>query len=128
MIFGEEKMTIKELGEIMDAGLDSLGLGVVPLSMDQVVLGDLKRSRLHEIKVLFITGMNDGKIPPNLEDRGIISDDEKELLKQYGITLSQNLLEQSMEDEFYMYMAFSKPTEELYFSYSLPDRNAQFLS
>ena len=72
-------MTIKELGEIMDAGLDSLGLGVVPLSMDQVVLGDLKRSRLHEIKVLFITGMNDGKIPPNLEDRGIISDDEKEL-------------------------------------------------
>ncbi|MFQ9748738.1 MAG: hypothetical protein ACLRYY_07335 [Anaerobutyricum soehngenii] len=43
-------MTIKELGEIMDAGLDSLGLGVVPLSMDQVVLGDLKRSRLHEIK------------------------------------------------------------------------------
>lgn len=127
MIFGEEKMTIKELGEIMDAGLDSLGLGVVPLSMDQVVLGDLKRSRLHEIKVLFITGMNDGKIPPNLEDRGIISDDEKELLKQYGITLSQNLLEQSMEDEFYMYMAFSKPTEELYFSYSLTDSDGTAL-
>ena len=75
----------------MDAGLDSLGLGVVPLSMDQVVLGDLKRSRLHEIKVLFITGMNDGKIPPNLEDRGIISDDEKELLKaiwNYSVTKS----------------------------------------
>lgn len=91
------------------------------------MLGDLKRSRLHEIKVLFITGMNDGKIPPNLEDRGIISDDEKELLKQYGITLSQNLLEQSMEDEFYMYMAFSKPTEELYFSYSLTDSDGTAL-
>lgn len=37
MIFGEEKMTIKELGEIMDAGLDSLGLGVVPLSMDHAI-------------------------------------------------------------------------------------------
>ncbi|MFR9001191.1 MAG: hypothetical protein ACLVIY_13235 [Anaerobutyricum soehngenii] len=42
-------------------------------------------------------------------------------------TLSQNLLEQSMEDEFYMYMAFSKPTEELYFSYSLTDSDGTAL-
>lgn len=61
MIFGEEKMAVKELAEIVDAGLDALGLGVVPLTMDQVVLGDLKRTRLHEVKVLFITGMNDGR-------------------------------------------------------------------
>lgn len=77
MIFGEEKMAVKELAEIVDAGLDALGLGVVPLTMDQVVLGDLKRTRLHEVKVLFITGMNDGKIPPNIEDRGLLSDEEK---------------------------------------------------
>lgn len=127
MIFGEEKMSVKELGEVMDAGLDALGLGVVPLSMDQVVLGDLKRTRLHEIKVLFITGMNDGKIPPNLEDRGLLSDAEKDLLKECGISLSQSLLEQSMEDEFYMYMAFSKPTEELYFSYSVTDSDGAAL-
>ena len=72
MIFGEEKMAVKELAEIVDAGLDALGLGVVPLTMDQVVLGDLKRTRLHEVKVLFITGMNDGRIPPNIEDRGLL--------------------------------------------------------
>lgn len=33
MIFGEEKMAVKELAEIVDAGLDALGLGVVPLTM-----------------------------------------------------------------------------------------------
>ena len=82
MIFGEEKMAVKELAEIVDAGLDALGLGVVPLTMDQVVLGDLKRTRLHEVKVLFITGMNDGRIPPNIEDRGLLSDEEKEVLKK----------------------------------------------
>ena len=32
-----------------------------------------------------------------------------------------------MEDEFYMYMAFSKPTEELYFSYSLTDSDGTAL-
>lgn len=127
MIFGEEKMPVKELAEIMDAGLDALGLGVVPLTMDQVVLGDLKRTRLHEIKVLFITGMNDGKIPPDLEDRGLLNDEEKEVLKDCGVLLSQSLLEQSMEDEFYMYMAFAKPTEEVYFSYSVNDSDGTAL-
>lgn len=127
MIFGDEKMPVKELGEIMDAGLDALGLGVVPLSMDQVVLGDLKRTRLHEVKVLFITGLNDGKIPPDLEDRGLLSDDEKGVLKECGISLSQSLLEKSMEDEFYMYMAFSKPTAALYFSYSITDSDGKAL-
>lgn len=123
MIFGEEKMPVKELAEIVDAGLEALGLGVAPLTMDQVVLGDLKRTRLHEVKVLFITGMNDGKIPPDLEDRGLLNDEEKEVLKKCGVSLSQSLLEQSMEDEFYMYMAFAKPTDELYFSYSVNDSN-----
>ena len=127
MIFGEEKMAVKELAEIVDAGLDALGLGVVPLTMDQVVLGDLKRTRLHEVKVLFITGMNDGRIPPNIEDRGLLSDEEKEVLKNCGISLSQSLLEQSMEDEFYMYMAFAKPTDELYFSYSVTDSDGSAL-
>ena len=127
MIFGEEKMPVKELGEIIDSGLDALGLGVVPLSMDQVVLGDLKRTRLHEIKVLFIAGMNDGKIPPDLEDKGILNDEEKDILKKCGISLSQSVLEQSMEDEFYMYMAFAKPTEELYFSYSVTDSDGSAL-
>lgn len=127
MIFGEEKMPVKELAEIVDAGLDALGLGVVPLTMDQVVLGDLKRTRLHEVKVLFITGMNDGKIPPDLEDRGLLRDEEKELLKDCGVLLSQSLLEQSMEDEFYMYMAFAKPTDELYFSYSVNDSDGTAL-
>lgn len=39
----------------------------------------------------------------------------------------QSLLEQSMEDEFYMYMAFAKPTDELYFSYSVTDSDGSAL-
>ena len=118
MIFGEEIMTLKEVSEILDAGLETLGLGLAPLTMDQLVLGDLKRSRLTDIKVLFILGMNDGKIPPVLEDVGLLKDEDKELLREYGLSLSSGLLERSMEDEFYMYMAFSRPSEDLYFSYS----------
>lgn len=115
-IFGEEKMNSKEMAEMFDAGLEAISLAAPPLSMDQVILGDLKRTRLPEIKVLFFVGMNDGDIPPVPEDSGLICDDEKRILDEHGITLSLNLTERVLEDEYYLYLAFSKASEELYLS------------
>lgn len=120
-IFGKEKMPVEELAEIMDAGLDALELGTPPLSMDSLILGDLKRTRLPDIQVLFIAGMNEGRIPPALEDKGMINDDEKQILKEEGIHLSLCLEEQSLEDELYMYLALSRPAKELYFTYAGQD-------
>ncbi len=120
-IFGEEKLPVEELTAILDAGFDSLKLGTPPLSMDALILGDLKRTRLSDVKVLFIAGMNDGQIPPALEDGGMISDDEKQVLSEQGVQLSLCLEEQSLEDEFYMYLALTKPGRELFFTYALLD-------
>ncbi|MBR0381642.1 MAG: PD-(D/E)XK nuclease family protein [Eubacterium sp.] len=126
-IFGRDRMEPAELAQIVDAGLDELGLGIVPLSMDQVILGDLKRTRLHEIRVLFIAGVNEGIIPPDLTDRGLIHDDEKKTLSDLGLTLSQGLLEQTLEDEFYTYFALTRPQEALYFVRSSTDRDGSSL-
>ncbi len=116
-IFGQEIMSVEELSQIFDAGLETLTLTTPPLSMDQTILGDLKRTRLPDIKVLFVVGVNDGDLPPVPEDRGILSDDEKRILDENGISLSLNLTERVLEDEYYMYLAFSKPEEGLYLSY-----------
>lgn len=120
-IFGEETMPVEELAQIMDAGLDALEIGAPPLSADALILGDLKRTRLPDVKVLFIVGMNDGNIPPSLEDKGMISDDEKQILEEEGIHLSLCLDEQSMEDDLYIYLALSRPERELYFTYAAQD-------
>ena len=117
-IFGEDRMELSELSLIMDAGLESLGIGIAPVSMDQVILGDLKRTRLPEIKALFIVGFNDGIIPALPEERGIFSDEDKRMLRQFGLLLSPERSEKSMEEEFYIYLAFSRPSEKLYFSLS----------
>ena len=127
-VFGEERLPAPELEEIFNAGLDALELGAPPLSMDSLILGDLKRTRLPDIQVLFIAGMNDGKIPPSLEDGGMISDDEKQILEENGIALSLCMEEQSLEDEFYMYLALTKPRRELWFTLSAQDGGGSALS
>ena len=117
-IFGKECMSADELSDITDAGLESLGLGIPPLSMDQVVLGDLKRTRLPQVRALFIVGLNDGIIPPVPEDRGIFNDEDKNVLAGLGLEMSANRYEQELEDEFYTYLAFTRPTDSLWFSLS----------
>ena len=117
-VFGQDIMKAELLSDIVDAGLESLGLGVPPLSMDQVILGDLKRTRLPEVKALFVVGFNDGIIPPLVEERGVFSDEDKEILADLGMELSSNRYEQTLEDEFYTYLALTRPSRHLYFSMS----------
>lgn len=127
-IFGEERLPLDELVQIMDAGPDALELGAPPLSMDALILGDLKRTRLSDIRVLFIAGVNDGKVPPSLEDKGMLHDEEKQVLDDRGIHLSLCLDEQALEDDFYLYLALTKPERELYFTYALQDSGGTALS
>ncbi len=121
-IFGDEILPVRETADIVDAGLEALGIGIAPLSMDQVLLGDLKRTRPSEIRILFVAGMNDGIIPPKVEDRGLILDREKEILSEIGIRLSENLEEKAQEDEFYLYQAFARPKEAIFFTCAEVDR------
>ena len=113
-IFGEEMLDLKELSDLFDAGLETITFATPPLSMDQAILGDLKRTRLPDIKVLFFVGMNDGDIPPVPEDQGILSDEDKRILEDHGIGLSLNLTDRVLEDEYYLYLALAKAREDLY--------------
>lgn len=56
-------------------------MGIIPPSTDQVLVGDMERTRLKDIQVLFFVGVNDGKIPR--EDGGgkILSELNREDLK-----------------------------------------------
>ena len=52
-------MGLEEYGQLLDAGLEEARVGVIPPGVDQVVAGDMERTRLKDIKVLFFVGAND---------------------------------------------------------------------
>lgn len=117
-ILGEEVMTVKEVKNILETGLEEMTVGVIPPSMDQVVVGDLTRTRLNEVKVLFFAGMNEGSIPKPVDGNGILNDYEREKLAEDGITLAETMIQAAYTEQFYLYLAVSKPTKHLYLSYA----------
>ena len=62
-LLGDEKVTMDEYLKLLDAGLEEARVGVIPPGIDQVVVGDMQRTRLKDIKALIFVGANDTFLP-----------------------------------------------------------------
>lgn len=123
----KEPMPLDEYGEILKAGFAELKVGSIPQSEDQVIAGDLERTRLKPVKVLFIVGVNDGIIPGHGASGGILSDLEREFLSDLGVTLAPTPRQKSFEERLYLYMNMTQPSERLILSYAEVDEDGNLL-
>ena len=99
-VLGEESISLREFKELLDGlGLSEAKVGIIPPSTDQVLVGDMERTRLKDIQVLFFVGVNDGKIPR--EDGGgkILSELNREDLKLSEVALAPTAKRKSVYTE-----------------------------
>lgn len=120
-VLGEEKVSLREFKELLEAGLSEVKIGIIPPNSDQVLVGDMERTRLKDIKVLFFVGVNDGKIPREDAAGKILSDLNREDLKDSTVTLAPTYRENLYTQRFYLYLNMTKPSDKLYLSYSRAD-------
>ncbi len=123
-LMGEECLPFTETAKILKAGFEELRVGAIPAKLDQVLVGDLERTRLSQVKVLLVLGVNDVNIPGNNSWGGMLSDLEREYLMGQGVELAPSRRQLQFRQRFYLYQQLTKPAEQLYLSYSLVD-NAQ---
>lgn len=114
----EESVSLQEFADILDAGFAEIEVGIIPGSVDRVVVGDMERSRLKQVKILFFLGINDGNIPKGSSRGGIISDIDREFLQQSDFELAPTPRQQMYIQRLYLYMNMTKPSERLYLSFS----------
>lgn len=117
-LLGDERMTLDEYAKILDAGFEAARVGVIPSGYDRVMVGDIERSRLEGIKVLFMVGMNDGIVPKHDARGGIISQFEREEMARCNLTLAPTAREKVFIQRFYLYLAMTKPSKQLYLTYA----------
>ena len=118
-LLGEEQTGRKEYTEILDAGFAEIKVGLIPAVVDRVVVGDITRTRLPEIRVLFFIGVNDGIVPSVSGRGGILSEAERRSLKSCHVELAPTAREESFLQRFYLYLALTRPSDRLYLSWSL---------
>ena len=122
-ILGNETVSRQEFRQLLETGLSQAKVALIPPSIDQVMVGDMERSRLKDIKALFFVGVNEGNIPKNTQTGGILSELDRDFFKDQGVELAPGPKELMNMQRFYLYLNLTKPREKLVLSFS--DTNAK---
>ena len=127
VLLGEQVLGLNEFRQILEAGLQSLEMGVIPSTVDQVLVGSIGRSKSHHIKALFVIGVNDGVLPAGTWPQGILSQEDKDCLRQQGLEIGFNRDLKAAEEDYLIYSALSKPSQMLRLSYAWSDLESRAL-
>ncbi len=117
-LMGDEEVSVKDYTALLTTGFQEASVGVIPPGVDSIIVGDIERTRLKDIKALFFVGVNDGTIPKAVKTGGFLSDMEREYLVGNGASLAPTVRERIFNERFYLYLNATKPSEILYVTYS----------
>ncbi|MGG7214254.1 helicase-exonuclease AddAB subunit AddB [Clostridium nigeriense] len=120
-VLGDEVIDIKEFTKILISGFEEKEIGVIPMALDQVNIGDISRVKGREVKALYLIGVNDGVLPSVNKDEGIISDRERDLLRNIGIRLASDTKSRAFEEQFIVYTALTIASEYLMITFPMAD-------
>lgn len=118
-MIGETYVTLEEMNEILMSAFSTKEVAIIPQSLDQVIVGDIERSRFPKIKAMFVIGVNENVLPKTNFEISLLNEEEKSLIETKGLALSYNSDVKYFIENYFVYMGIMKPTEMLYFSYTI---------
>lgn len=120
-VIGNEVLDIDEFYKILNAGFQKKEIGVIPVALDQVNIGDIARIKGRDVKALFIVGVNDGVLPSASKEEGILSDKDRDVLSELGIKLASTTKARAFEEQFMVYTALTLGSEYMMITYPMAD-------
>lgn len=118
---GDEPMTGRQFREVIEAGLAEFTLGLVPSTLDQVLVSSIERSRHPPVKAVFVLGFSEGQFPARPTDDPILGEEDRARLEASGVALGPNRTQRLLDERMLAYIAFTRPSEFLWVSYPESD-------
>ncbi|WP_068616224.1 helicase-exonuclease AddAB subunit AddB [Paenibacillus tuaregi] len=126
-MMGEDTLGTDMFIGILETGLESLKLALVPPSLDQVLIGTTDRTRSSHVKHAFLLGINEGVMPAVVQEEGILTDQERSILAEAGMQLAPGINRQLLDERFLIYHALSAASCSLWLSYPAADEDGKAL-
>lgn len=127
---GEVETSFADFITVLKTGLSSYEIGVIPENQDAVIIATLDRTKLPEIKSLYLVGANEGKLPKSYPDNSLFSEYDKEKLSEvFQLDQSQVKSRQFLHrlEEINFYTLLTKAQNQVTFLYSTFDQDGSTL-
>ncbi|SFL33079.1 DNA helicase/exodeoxyribonuclease V, subunit B [Paenibacillus sp. 1_12] len=122
-----EELSADTFASLLEAGMESIRLGHVPPSLDQVLIGSMDRTRAGAVKHVFVLGVNEGVMPAKISENGVLSEHEREALTDQGLMMADSARRKLLDEMFMIYSTFCTPSSCLWLSYPLADEEGKTL-
>ena len=125
----KEEINLYDFNKILQSGLEQMTYATVPPSLDQVQIGDIKRSRYqlatnfshnrqYGLKHAFVIGINEGEIPAVGSESSLLTENERQELAKLDIQLAPSLVQNQIDEIFSLYTALTSASNTMTLSYA----------
>ena len=126
-MMGTEKLSTELFTGVLGTGLTEMKMALVPPSLDQVLIGGMDRTRTGGVKYAFLLGINDGVLPAQFQDDGILTEPERVQLEDRGLELAPSISRRLLDERFLIYNALTSASNQLWVSYPAADDEGKTL-
>ncbi|MEW9701591.1 helicase-exonuclease AddAB subunit AddB [Paenibacillus sp. SI8] len=124
---GEDHLPLELFTGLIETGMESMKLGLVPPSMDQLLIGSMDRTRSSGIRYAYMLGVTDGVIPAQMIEKGVLTEAEREVLADSGLPMADGSRRKLLDEQFIIYTSLTVPGKRLWMSYPLADEEGKSL-
>ncbi|MEG1163307.1 MAG: PD-(D/E)XK nuclease family protein [Anaerovoracaceae bacterium] len=126
-LIGDEKKSQVDIIAMLEAGLSQVEVGMLPPTVDGILMGTMQRSRSGQIKALLVLGANEGILPQDPPTDGLFSEDEKNFFLAQGKEICKVDDIRTLEEKMAIYRNLSKANNQLWISYAVSDSDGKEL-
>lgn len=126
-MMGNERLEFDVFTGVLETGLAELKKGLVPPALDQVLVGNMDRTRPTGVKYAFLLGFNEGVVPAQFKEDGILSEGERSVLENAGMELAPGASRKLLDERFLIYNALTTGSRKLWISYATADDEGKAL-
>lgn len=126
--FPTEALSVRDWLPILEAGLANLSIGVIPPTIDQVLVGAIDRSRNPDLKLVLVLGLNEGIFPARPREDALLNELERDALNTAGARLGSNTRRRLGHEWFYGYIAVTRASQQLVLTYAQTDSRGNKLN
>ncbi len=128
LAFPREALPLRDWLPVLEAGLASLTVGVIPPVLDEVLVGAIDRARNPNLKFVLVLGVNESVFPAAPAAPSILTDADRDELEQGGVTLGPDLRERLARERYYGYIACTRASERLAVTFARHDAGGKTLN
>lgn len=122
-IMHDVRVSNKRFLDILEEGFSCYRIGVIPTTVDQLLVGNTERTCAEHMNRLFVVGASADSLPARARDDDMLDDRELAFLQSLGMSTWESSTERASINTFGVYNALCKAKKSIYFSYDLGDSN-----